>query len=178
MKQQCRAKDPSSCRKHGTSTSQTVNSAVMTGDAGAYLSARAEMEKKESPAYMVPQMKEVPEKAVEAAAKAKWEKDGNFKWKSTSPEERQDCLEQERIALESAVAHMPNGVITEEAVESMAISHRATSRRDDWDSLHPVSKDQYRVNARHALEAAAPHMGIAGDDKGAIRNMFRRIFAG
>lgn len=177
MENKCRAKDPNTCRTHGTNPVQNENvmNAVAAGDADAYMNARVEMDKK-APSRMDPKTREIPQKAWEAAAKAGWEKGGTFKWKDVSPEEKKALIENERIALEAAVAHMPDGVVTDEAVEAMAISHRTTSGRGDWDSLYPNMKNQYFENARHILKAAAPHMGIALNGKSAIRAMFNKMF--
>jgi hypothetical protein len=180
MANDCRAKDPSSCRVHGTGGTyeklkEVADSAASSGDAEAYMNARAEMDKKENPALVLPH-KAVPEKAWEAAAKAAWEKGGRFKWKDVSAAEKNELIGQNKLALESAVEHMPNGKITDEAVEAMAISLRNTSGRGNWNDLYPNMKAQYFDEARYVLKSVMPHLKGSLNSKTNIRNMFDKLF--
>lgn len=176
MEKKCRAKDPSACRTHGSGHLQAIkDNAVASGDAGAYLTARTEMEKKSSPVLTAPEKPLVTQKAMEAAAKSRWAGNANSNWDSIPATWKAERTEAQRVALSVALANMPNGVITDEAVEKMAITYWNTSGRDDWSSLSLHSQELVRDGARRALEAAAPHMGIALDGKASIRNMFLQM---
>lgn len=83
--------------------------------------------------------------------------------------------ENNRIALTAALPYMPNGVITDEAVEAMAKSYGDTHYLGGWNRIQYRSSVAHHENARKALEAAAPHMGIKLNRKASIRNMFNEM---
>lgn len=183
MKTKCRAKDPNTCRNHSDHTTQVLqqhaDNAVAAGNADDYLTARSEQDKKESPVQLAPEKQEIPKEAIEAAVKARWGRTDEYTYISEYAKENRIAIE--RAALSEALTHMPNGVITEEAVESMAIAHSASaypfrpSEEGAWERTSEVSKEGYRKQARKILEDAAPHMGISLNGKAAIRNMFLRM---
>jgi hypothetical protein len=139
------------------------DNAVATADVGAYLNARAELDKKKGSVLEVPQSLEISREALNAAGQTRW--NGNIdSW-------RESGVEELRKELEVALSHMPDKIITDAAVEHMAY----TSLGDyHWRWSSPETKDMNRELARKALEAAAPHLGIELDRTAAIRNWFRQ----
>lgn len=177
METKCRAKDPTTCRTHGLDYLDSLrDKAIATGNFGAYLTARAAMDKKSNASlFNVPEKTEIPQEAVEAAAKSNWNgRNGLYDWKDIPESQREELRQSQREALTVALAHMPNRVITDEAIEEMSIVCGGVGSRD-WERLSRITKETLRESSRKSLEVAAPHMGIALNAKASISNMFRQM---
>lgn len=163
MASECRAKDPSSCRVHGsTDTVQNLeaaaNHAAATGNMAQYLSARVKLDNMAEGSVS---SETIPAKAVDAAAKAGWERNDGFPaWENLGKDRKDYFREQALGTLDAAQRDMPGGVITERALEETAkynweyrdSKHSWENTASDW------QKEKYKNEARNALEAAAPHM--------------------
>lgn len=166
MGKQCRAKDPNSCRVHGSndhfrSLKEIADNALAAGNVEAYMKVQEAIEdakkQKISPATA---LVAIPDEAVEAAAKAEWTiTTGSASWDRLGDVWKNKYKEEALGSLQAAAAYMPAGVITDEAVEAAAQSGwEYRDGQHNWNSQPSYEKDKYRQEARAALEAAAPHM--------------------
>jgi hypothetical protein len=163
MANQCRAKDPSSCRVHGaTGTAQSLKgmaeNAADAGNLALYLSARVKLDTMTEGSVS---SETIPAKAVDAAAKAAWDwADGFPQWESLGSDRKDYFREKALGTLDAAQRDMPGGVITDRALEETAkynweyrdSMHSWENSASDW------QKEKYKKEARTVLEAAAPHM--------------------
>jgi hypothetical protein len=152
---QCRAKDPSSCRVHGTSGTYErlqgiADRAALSGNTSLYLDMRAQMD------ALSDEVDTVSNEAVEAVALSRW---SGGRWEKMAKGMKMLYRANARKALEAAAPHLQNGSVTGAAVNAYA--------KTDWESRETAGKwalatvedrKVYRANARKALEAAYPHM--------------------
>lgn len=197
METQCRAKDPSTCRVHGSHDralpiskitdnshlKEIADNASATGDVELFIQAKAQMDKNNreaAPSSLAPSANEVSDRAGEAAAEGRWKagEDSDpyhVSWESLAPERKTELAQQEQKLLAEALHHMPRGVITDEVVEEMAIYRQNTWSTTHWNRLWPDDKAKLIQQSRASLEAAAPHIGISLGVKASIRNLFRNV---
>lgn len=166
MSKECRAKDPSSCRVHGSHESSyelrsVAEKAAAKGDVDLYIKTREKMDsKKDNPSFLE-QSKAITAEAVEAAARAEWKlADGDkTNWDGLEDKWKKQRLNDAEGSLDAAQRYMPFGTITDLAVEETAkYNWEYRDSQFSWDNAPGNFKEQYRNEARAALEAAAPHM--------------------
>lgn len=187
----CRAKDPSTCRVHGSSgrslpiskitdnahLSEIADNAKISGDFELFVNAKAQMDKNTREAAFVapvPEKVEITQNAGNAAAAARWRAaQGLFakKWEYVDADIRYARVNREKEDLAKALPHMPDGEITDEAVEAMT----QASAGSIWYRLDPHRQNEIRKESRAALEAAAPHLGISVNTRASIRSIFRNV---
>lgn len=151
---QCRAKDPNSCRVHGTSGSYEklqaiADRAALSGNTSLYMDMRAQMDALSD---------EISGDAVEAAASARW---SGGRWEKMSAGIKSLARANARLQLEAAAPHLQNGSVSMAAVNAYAKTAwelRATNGK--WALATVEDRKAYRSDARAALEAASPHMGV------------------
>ena len=165
MANDCRAKDPSSCRVHGSAdTAQSLeaaaNHAAATGNMAQYLSARVKLD---NIAEGSVSSETIPAKAVDAAAKATWKRNDGFPaWENLVKEKKDYYREQALGTLDAAQRDMPGGIITEKALEETAkYNWEYRDSKHSWEkTASDRQKTDYKDEARNALKAAAPHMPV------------------
>jgi hypothetical protein len=164
MTKECRAKDPSSCRVHGSADTvqnlkETASSAADSGNIDLYLSARAKLDSMDASNFSSPT---IPVKAVEAAAKAEWELAATSptSWEKLGSDWKAHYQKDAFGSLEAAQRDMPFGRITDQAVEETAkYNWEYRDSKHNWERHAALyQKNQYRLEAKTSLEAAAPHM--------------------
>jgi hypothetical protein len=159
---QCRAKDPSSCRVHGTQGTYeklqvVADKAAMSGNTSLYMDIRAQMDE------LMDDEDRVSNDAIEAVARDRWGKQWEKMGRGVKSLYRANVREQ----LEAAAPHMKNGSVSMAAVNAYA--------KADWESKPTAGPWAYasvddrkatRGNARKALEAAASYLRepLAEDD--------------
>lgn len=166
MAKECRAKDPSSCRVHGsTDTVQNLQSvadkAAASGNIDLYIKTRETIDSSNVSVDYSAQNEAIPAKAVEAAARAEWELAATSKtsWADLGADWKEHYIKQSRGTLEAAQRDMPFGVITDEAVEQTAkYNWEYRDSKHSWEKTAGYHKETYKLEARTSLEAAAPHM--------------------
>lgn len=192
MEKQCRAKDPSTCRMHGSPDralpvseikdnahlSEMADHARISGDFELFVDCKAQMDKNAREVLLAPasEKTEISKEAAAIGAKARW-KDGTNggQWRDLSHVRRNEAIKLEQDVLAEALPYMPDGKITEGAVEAMAIYRYHAVVGSGWNRLTPRTRDELREYSRASLEAAAPHLGISVNAKASIRNLFRNM---
>lgn len=169
MASECRAKDPSSCRVHGTGGSfekfqAIADAAAVSGDVDLYIKTRAKIDSIEEKMSYAKLNEAITEEAVEAAAHAEWdfvEADGTS-WEEVGEFGEQwkiDRLRDTRGSLEAAQRYMPFGTVTDLAVEETArYNYEYRDSGFHWNTSSDEDRAKYRREALASLEAAAPHM--------------------
>lgn len=158
---QCRAKDPNSCRVHGTSGSYEklqaiADRAALSGNTSLYMDMRAQMDALSD---------DISGDAVEAAASARW---SGGRWEKMSAGIKSLARANARLQLEAAVPHLKDGVVSMAAVNAYAKTAwelRVTNGK--WALATVEDRKAHRADARKALEAASPHM--VGNDESSSR---------
>lgn len=162
----CRAKDPSSCRVHGTSGSyeklqEVADQAALSGDMKAYLSARAEMDALTDDAenfnLTSADKIAVSDDAVEAAASGRWDAQS---WAKMDNRWKDFYRAETRWQLEAAVPHIKkSGRVEMVAVNAFAkAGWEAVPGNGDWATAHVADRKMWRTNARDLLTKALPLM--------------------
>lgn len=151
---QCRAKDPNSCRVHGTSGTYErlqiiADRAAISGNTSLYMDTRAQMDELSD---------EVSGDAVEAAASARW---SGGRWEKMSAGLKSLARANARLQLEAAAPHLKNGAVSMAAVNAYAKTGwelRAVNGK--WALATVEDRKAQRAEAREALEAASSHMRV------------------
>ena len=164
MASQCRAKDPSSCRVHGTTgTLQKLegiaNQAAASGDAELYLRIRSEIESLSDDDKSSSSDGVISDDAAEASAKAYWDEQEPGKWENLGKQWKNMYREESRAELEAALPYILNGIVTDRAVEEAArTGWEVRDGKSNWKYAAPYQKAKYRASARASLTAAAPYL--------------------
>lgn len=153
---QCRAKDPSSCRVHGTQGAYEklqveADRAAMSGNTSLYMDIRGKMDE------LMDDEDRVSNEAIEAVAVDRWGKQWEKMGRGVKSLYRANVREQ----LEAAAPHMKNGSVSMAAVNAYAKTEwesRATSVGGKWALASVDDRKAARGNARKALEAAASYL--------------------
>jgi hypothetical protein len=164
MATQCRAKDPSSCRVHGTSgelqkLQKIAASAIISGDMDLYVSTRAEMDAL-SDENGANGGSVISNEAAEASAKAYWDERHPGTWDNKLGDDWKDIYrEDSRKELEAALPQMLNGIVTDKAVEVVAqTGWEIRDGKASWERAGTYWQSIYRTSARVSLTAAAPYL--------------------
>lgn len=157
---QCRAKDPSECRVHGTNgkwdrLQRVADHAAKIGDYDLYSQTRAEMDslKDDEPATASAFM--FSEDAVEAAAAVKWPPSG---FQKVSSDVRNLALKDARRKLEIAVPYLIKGRVTTAAITAVAKDSWESRSNVPWNRASSFDRDSYMHLSQRFLKAAEPHM--------------------
>ena len=170
MKTQCRAKDPSTCRTHGSPDkalpisqitdnahlSEMADHARTSGDFEVFVQIKAQMDKNTREAFLAPasEKAEISREVGEVAAQARWRADSNFSgWQYLSHERKNAAIKAEQEVLAEALPYMPEGKITDGAVEAMAVFRYNSVAGSGWNRLSSLTRDELREHSRASLEA-------------------------
>lgn len=151
---QCRAKDPSSCRVHGTQGAYEklqaeADRAAMSGNTSLYMDIRGKMDILADDADMVSN------EAVKAVAEARWGK----RWEKMGRGIKMLYLANVRSQLEAAAPHMINGSVNMAAVNAYAkAGWESQPTAGKWAVATVEDRKAARGMARKDLEAAVSHM--------------------
>lgn len=182
MGKQCRAKDPDSCRVHGSNDKfrnlkEIADNALAAGNVEAYMVVKAEMEKKEVPTVPIASRLVVSDEAVEEAAKAEWTMNTGSDWSRLGDVWKDQYRKQARGSLQVAAAYMPNGVVTNEAVEAAAkAGYEYREGKNSWNLQSSFQKEGHKREAKAGLEAASPHMGIPKQNESVARHVLGKTY--
>ena len=152
---QCRAKDPNSCRVHGTSGAyerlQTIaDKAALSGNTSLYMDTRAQMD------ALSDEADTVSNEAVEAVVADRW---SGGRWEKMSQGMKSLYRANVRLQLEAAAPHLKNGSVSMAAVNAYAKTEwESRGVNGKWGLATVEERKTFRAVARKALEAAAPHM--------------------
>ena len=173
----CRAKDPNSCRVHGTSGTyeklqEVADQAALSGDMKTYMTTRAEMDALTDDAenFNLTSTDKivVSDDAVEAAASGRWDANSwaqmDKRWKSFHRSEA-------RWQLTAASSHMKNGRVEMAAVNAFAKAEwEAKPGNGSWGSATVEDRKALRTTARDLLTKALPHMVEKKENLSQINN--------
>jgi hypothetical protein len=166
MAKECRAKDPNSCRVHGSHDASqdlraVADSAATSGNVDLYLATREKMDtKKDNPSFLE-QSKSITPEAIEAAARAEWDLSDadSTSWEKLGDYWKERYKNDAHGSLDAAQRYMPFGTVTDLAVEETAkYNWEYRDSKFSWEQTIEHYKEKYRLEARTALEAAAPYM--------------------
>jgi hypothetical protein len=152
---QCRAKDPNSCRVHGTSgryekLQGIADRAALAGNTSLYMDVREQMDALND---------DLSHEAIEAAAASRWT---NGRWEKISEGAREAARTQAHLLLEAAAPYLKNRSELHKAVTAYA--RKSWELREEgglFDHATTEVRNTYLRNARNAIEAASPHIGDA-----------------
>lgn len=147
---ECRAKDPSTCRHHGRSTGVVakMKDAIQKRSFSDYADCREELEKEAPPLPKVKGITMFSQKDAENAFLA--DHGGEWSIRGMPDSIRRIKIRQQFARLDKAAPYMGEGFATPEAVEEYAKEHARQEGRD-WDNESEVEQDIGRVAARHVL---------------------------
>lgn len=150
---QCRAKDPSSCRVHGTQGTYEklqaeADQAAMSGNTSLYMDIRGKMD------ALADDEGILSDATIEAVAVDRW---GNY-WEKMNTRVKALYLANVRSRLEAAAPHMKNGSISMAAVNAYAQTEwESEPNSGKWALASVENRKAARGNARKALEAAVSY---------------------
>lgn len=151
--------------------------AAASGNADLYIATRAALDSTKTLKDYSKQNEAITPEAAEAAAKAEWELAATSptSWENLGEDWKERYIKDARGSLEAAQRDMPFGVITNQAVEETAkYNWEYRDSKFSWKEAHSTDQDKYRVEARTALEAAAPHMPKQTNE--AVRKVLGRTY--
>lgn len=187
MANDCRAKDPDSCRVHGTSGTYDklqaiAHEAAKAGNSELYMKTRAEIDAlNDEGATSVSSRRRVviPKAAVEAGASIDWTPEA---WQSKS-ETMKELARQDAIdKLTVAAPYLYDGEVNDTAINAVA-KHRYESRGNgEWHKAGTEDRVYYLRRAHKVLAAAAPHMKpkpnrfkISSEEKANLENHLTNV---
>lgn len=151
---QCRAKDPSSCRVHGTQgvyekLQAEADQAAMSGNTSLYMDIRGKMD------ALADDVDMVSKEAVQAVADARW----GAHWEKMNSRVKMLYLASVRSQLEAAAPHMINGSVSIAAVNAYAkAGWESEPKAGKWAVATVEDRKAARGMARRDLESAVSHM--------------------
>lgn len=157
---QCRAKDPNSCRVHGTSGTYErlqiiADKAALSGNTSLYMDMRAQMD------ALSDEADTVSNEAVEAVVTARWGK----RWEKMPKGVKKLYLANVRSQLEASAPHLKNGGVSMAAVNAYAKADwESRAEAGKWALATVEDRKVTREMARRVLEAAVSHMRTPLDE--------------
>lgn len=167
---ECRAKNPTTCRVHGSSLANELQAkadqAAQSGNIEAYMSLRQQIDEAHELRNLLEEEAPHADRKVEDAASEWFERfGGGRKWSNESPETREEYRQSAEKCLAAAKPYMKDGEITPQAIDAVArgvyiktYGYEALENQDEpdmFDSAHdPISSPYYKEIAKTMLYAA------------------------
>jgi hypothetical protein len=158
---QCRAKNPNSCRVHGTNgeyekLQKAADLAARSGHVELYMNVRSQMDAlQDEPEDQMDQQGGLPAAAIEAGASIHWSASG---WQKVSNGVRKLALDEARTKLEVAAPYLIKGNVTTSAITAVAKHSWESRGNGSWNRAGMNERDALMRKAQRFLKAAEPHL--------------------